>query len=236
MAPRTLSEPAEPAGDRPATALNEALAWLKQHASASVLEGMAPRYGIHTNAAFGVSMANMQVLAKRLGKDHDLAAGLWASGWYEARIVASMVDEPAAVTPEQMDRWCGEFDNWAICDTTCFNLFDRTPHAWRKVEEWASRPDVFVKRTAFALLWSLALHDKAADDIRFIRGISLIEREAHDDRNLVKKSVAMALRAIGKRNPALTQAAIDAGQRLCASELAASRWVGNSAIKTLRGF
>jgi 3-methyladenine DNA glycosylase AlkD len=223
----------EPSGDRPAT-VDESVAWLEHHASASILDTMGPRYGIHADAAFGVSMADMKVLAKRLGRHHDLAAELWATGWYEARIVATLVDEPDAVTADQMDRWCEDFDNWAICDTACFNLFDRTTHAWRKVDEWAGRSDEFVKRAAFALLWSLALHDKRDADEPFIHGLSLIEREASDDRNFVRKSVAMAMRAIGKRNPALARAAFDTAQRLSASELAPSRWVGNNALKTLR--
>ena len=102
-------------------------------------------------------MANMKVLAKRLGPNHDLAAELWDTGWYEARMLAAFVDEPARVTPAQMDRWCRDFDNWGICDTVCFHLFDRTPHAWAKVAQWRGRRDEFVKRAAFALLASLAL-------------------------------------------------------------------------------
>ena len=230
MTPRKASDPAEPPGDRPATA-DEALAWLERHASASVLDSMAPRYGIQTDAAFGVSMSDMKVLARHLGKHHDLAAELWATGPYEARIVASLVDEPGAVTADQMDRWCEDFDNWAICDTVCFNLFDRTPHAWQKVDEWAGRSEEFVERAAFALLWSLALHDRDADDRSFLHGISLIEIAASDERNFVKKSVSMALRAIGRRNPTLNEAALDTAQRLSASDLAPSRWVGNNALR-----
>ena len=94
----------------------------------------------------------IQSLAKRLGRNHELAAALWDTGWYEARMLASFVDEPARVTPAQMDRWCRDFDNWGICDTVCFHLFDRTPHAWRKVAQWSDRRDEFVKRAAFALL------------------------------------------------------------------------------------
>ena len=88
------------------------------------------RFGITATKAFGVSIANIQVLARRLGRSHELAAALWDTGWYEARLLASFVDEPARVTPAQMDRWCRDFDNWGICDTVCFHLFDRTPHAW----------------------------------------------------------------------------------------------------------
>ena len=54
-------------------------------------------------------------------------------------MLAAFVDEPGKVTAAQMDRWARDFDNWAVCDHQCFHLFDRTPHAWRKIEQW-SRP------------------------------------------------------------------------------------------------
>jgi 3-methyladenine DNA glycosylase AlkD len=46
---------------------------------------------------FGVSMANMQALARRLGRSHELAAALWDTGWNEARMLTSFVDEPSVV-------------------------------------------------------------------------------------------------------------------------------------------
>ena len=225
-------------GERPGaetldSSLRDALDWLQDHASKSVLANMAPRFGIHTDNAFGVPMAQMKVLAKRLGTNHELAARLWDSGWYEARMVASMIDDPSAVTATQMDRWCKDFDNWAICDTVCFNLFDRAPHAWRKVEQWARSNQEFVKRSAFALLWSLALHDKDADDEHFIGGLALIEREADDERNFVTKAIAMALRAIGQRNPMLATAAGETAERLAGSDDKVARSIGKRAVREL---
>lgn len=195
---------------------------------------MATRYGIHTKRAFGVSMANMKALARRFERHHGFAGALWDTGWYEARVVASMVDEPALVTPEQMDRWCRDFDNWAICDTVCFNLFDRSPHAWPKVEQWSGHPDEFVKRGAFALLWSLALHDKQADDGRFAEGLALVERQSIDDRPLVQKSLCMAIRAIAARNPTLHAAAMETARRLSESPSPAARWVGRTSTRRTR--
>ncbi len=197
-----------------AAQLADCLAWLQSHASTKVRDEMGPRYGIHTDRAFGVPMAQMKVLAKQTGVDHSLADALWKSGWYEARIVASLADDPAVVTPMQMDRWCGAFDNWAICDTVCFNLFDRTPHAWSKVDEWAASDVEFVRRAAFALLWSLALHDKTAADGRFLHGLALIEQGVDDDRPLIGKSLAMAMRAIAHRNAALAAAVAAAPVRI----------------------
>jgi 3-methyladenine DNA glycosylase AlkD len=148
-------------------------------------------------------------------------------------MLATFVDEPARVTPAQMDRWVRDFDNWAICDTACFALFDRTPHAWRKVTQWASRREEFIKRTAFALIWSLSVHDKDPSDEQFIKGLHLIERAATDERHFVKKAVNMALRAVGKRNAALNVAAVAVARRLAASPQAEPRWVGKDALREL---
>jgi 3-methyladenine DNA glycosylase AlkD len=200
--------------------------WLRGHSSATVLDEMGPRYGIHTSQALGVSMAEMKRLGKQIGVNHRLAIALWDTGWYEARMVAAMIDDPGAVTAAQMDSWCASFDNWAICDTVCFNLFDRTPHAWSKVDQWANSTGEYVKRTAFALLWSLALHDNHASDEMFVHRLSLIERNAHDDRHLVSKSMSMAMRAIAHRNATLADAVADVAHRLALSDSKASRSIG----------
>jgi 3-methyladenine DNA glycosylase AlkD len=191
------------------------------------------RFAISTSKFFGVSMANLQVLAKDLGRDHELAAALWDTGWYEARMLVSLVDEPAHVTAAPMDRWCRDFDNWAICDTACFALFDRTPHAWRKVAQWSRRRDEFGKRAAFGLLWGLTVHDKRADDETFLQALLLVERAASDERNFAKKAVNMALRGIGKRSPALNAAVVVVAGRLATSPESAARRVGKDALREL---
>jgi len=193
------------------------------------------RFGITAGKAYGVSMANIQLIAKGLGRNHALALALWDTGWYEARLLTSFVDEPERVTSAQMDRWCRDFDNWGICDTVCFHLFDRTPFAWKKVAQWHDKRDEFVRRAAFALLACLALHDKSTGDAPFIKGLTFIERAADDDRNFVKKGVSWALRLIGRRNPALNAEAVRVSRRLLSSANPAARWIGSGAVKELTG-
>jgi len=115
------------------------------------------------------------------------------------------------------------------------HLFNRTPFAWRKVEMWGRRQDEFVRRAGFALLASLAVHDKAAPDDRFLRLLPLIEATARDERNFVRKSVNWALRQIGKRNLALNAAAVVVARRLAVASDASSRWVGKDALRELTG-
>ncbi len=209
-----------------------ALAWLKRHSSKSTRDGMA-RFAISSDHALGVSVSNIRVLGKKLGPNHALAAVLWKTGVYEARLLASFVEEPARVTAAQMDRWCREFDNLAVCDTLCFHLFDRTPYAWEKIAQWRKLPGEFQKRAGFALLWAMTVHDKQARDAPFQKGLGYIEEAATDDRHFVKKAVNMALRATGKRNHALNQAAVKVARRLAKSSDATARWVGKDALREL---
>lgn len=233
MPARTTKTAQKSAAQRPVQEeVRSALAALEEMSTQKDRENLA-RFGITASKAFGVSMANIQVLAKRLGRSHELAAALWETGWYEARMLTSFVDEPARVTPEQMDRWCRDFDNWGICDTLCFNLFDRTPHAWAKVTEWSGASEEFIKRAAFALLASLAGHDKKSGDEPFLKALPLIERAATDDRNFVKKGVSWALRMAGRRSAALHAAAVDLSRRLAGSPEPAARWVGKDALRDL---
>ncbi|HEV2884717.1 MAG TPA: DNA alkylation repair protein [Pyrinomonadaceae bacterium] len=212
--------------------VRSALVWLRRHSSKSTRDGMA-RYAIPSDNALGVSVGNIRALGKQLGRNHELAAALWETGVYEARMLTSFVDEPARVTSAQMDRWCRDFDSWAICDSLCFHLFDRTPHAWQKVPKWSKHRDEFVKRAGFALMASLTVHDKAAPDSKFLPLLKLIEKGATDERNFVKKAVNWALRTIGKRSATLNEAAVAVAHRLAESDNSASRWVGKDALREL---
>jgi 3-methyladenine DNA glycosylase AlkD len=216
----------------PKASVDSVLTWLARHSSRRTRDGMA-RYGIPSDNASGVSVADIRLLAKRVGRDHDLALALWETGNYEARMLTPFIDEPARVTPAQMERWCRHFDSWAICDALCFHLFDKTPYAWQKIAKWSNRREEFVKRAAFALLASVALHDKKAADSLFLESFALIERAATDDRNFVKKAVSWALRGIGKRNPTLNAAAIKLARRLAESADSAARWIGKDALRDL---
>jgi 3-methyladenine DNA glycosylase AlkD len=210
----------------------DVLAWLRKQGTQHTKDGMA-RYGIVAKRAYGVPMSTLLLMKKRAGKDHALSLALWDTGWYEARLLAALVGDPALVTRRQMDTWAQGFENWADCDTVCFHLFDRSPFAWGKARQWAKSPREFVKRGGFALMACLALHDKAAPDRDYLALLPLIEKGAQDERNFVKKGVNWALRGIGSRNLALHTASIALARKLAADEAAAPRWVGKDALRQL---
>lgn len=205
---------------------------LERNASKHYRADMAARYGIVTQAVvYGTPMAKLKPIAKRLGRDGALADALWRSGVHDARMLATLIDDPERVTVAQMRRWAKDFDNWALVDTACFSLFDRTPHAFVQIDAWAKAKPELVKRAAFALLASVALHGRGTD-AQHLHGLQLIERAASDPRNFVKKGVSWALRAIGARKSNSLRAAARAlAKRLAASDDATERWVGKDALR-----
>ena len=212
--------------------VREVLEELRSVGDPERLSGMA-RYGIATKRALGVSIPELRALARRLGSDHELAMGLWDSEIHEARILASMVDEPERVTQDQMDAWVLEFDSWDLCDQVCGNLFDRTPYAFLKAVEWSWREEEFVRRAAFALMAASAVHNKSAGDEEFEVLLPIIRRAADDDRNYVKKAVNWALRQIGKRSPGLNRKAIETAKQIQKLDSRAARWIAADALREL---
>lgn len=208
------------------------VAELKRAGSPAYKVDMAKRYGIVTKAeVYGVTVATLRAMAKRFGYNRDLAEALWATGIHDARMLATMVDDPADITPAQMERWVRDMDNWGIVDTACFHYWDRSPHAFAKIEKWSKSKDEFVKRAAFALLASCAVHKQGTDE-QMLRGLELIEREASDPRNFVKKAANWALRAIGgKKSPKLRAAARELAEQLASSDDATERWNGKDAMR-----
>ena len=205
---------------------------LHRMADPSRLDGMA-RYGIDTSMALGVTVTELRVLARRLGRDHALAGKLWGSGIHEARLLATMVDDPAAVTEEQAERWILDVDSWDLCDGLCGNLLDRTSFAFEKAEGWSGRDEEFVKRAGFALMAWAAVHRKDVEDARFERFLPRILAASTDDRNYVKKAVSWALRQIGKRSAELNRSAVALAEQLQASADRTARWIGSDAFREL---
>ena len=205
---------------------------LKALSDPKAVEGMA-RYGINPENTYGVSIPNLRKIAKETGKDRALAQQLWASAIHEARILASMVDDPKMVTEEQMESWVKDFDSWDVCDQCCMNLFEKTKFAYQKAVEWSSNDKEFTKRTAFVLMARLAVSDKKAADEQFEPFFPLIKREAGDNRNFVKKAVNWALRQIGKRNLNLNQRAIQIAEDIQRMDSKSARWIAADALREL---
>ncbi|HEX2983217.1 MAG TPA: DNA alkylation repair protein, partial [Ignavibacteriales bacterium] len=210
----------------------EIIAFLKKQGSKENLEGMA-RYGINTGNALGVGMTPLRDLAKQIKKDSALAKELWASGIHEARILAGLIEDPKELTEAQMEDWAKEFNSWDICDQCCMNLFRKTNYALKEAHEWTGRNEEYIKRAGFALMATLSVHDKQADNAAIEKFLKPIIKASADERNFVKKAVNWALRQVGKRNPELRLKALEAAEEILKLNSKPGNWIAKDAIKEL---
>lgn len=215
------------------TSVQDAVAALQSASDPHVLSTM-DRAGIRRDAALGVTLPAIRQIAARILPRHRLAEDLWSTGIHEARLLAALVDKVNAVTPEQMEQWAQDFDSWDLCDCVCGNLFDRTPYATAKAVTWSKHEEEFVKRAGFVLMAGLAVHDKVKPDTEFEAFLPLIEAEAWDNRNYVRKAVNWALRQLGKRNLRLNASARACAVRIQAQNTSAARWIATDALRELQ--
>jgi 3-methyladenine DNA glycosylase AlkD len=209
------------------------LAELRRLANPTNVAGMA-RFGIDGQNLLGISVVQLRAIAKRTGRDHALAEKLWASGIFEARILAAFVAEPARVTLQQATSWAQDFECWADCDGLCIHLFRKTSFASDLAIAWSRRREELVKRAGFALMATLAVHDKATGNEVFRSYLARVREEATDERPNLKKGVNRALRQIGKRNPILNREAIRMAERIREKDSRAARWIAGDALRELQ--
>jgi 3-methyladenine DNA glycosylase AlkD len=193
----------------------------------------ARHFGVNDDTVLGVRAPVLHKLAKRIGRNHAMAGRLWRSGVHEARSLAALIADPARTTAAQMERWVAGFTSWDTCDCFCFYLFDKTSLAWEKALAWSARDEEYVKRAGFALVASLAWHDKTAPNARFVPFFAAARRAAADNRNFVKKAVSWALRQMGKRNAALRARALKTAEQIAKIDAPSARWIASDVRREL---
>ncbi|MBR3155382.1 MAG: DNA alkylation repair protein [Methanobrevibacter sp.] len=188
------------------------------------------KFGIRYVKSYGLRLPQIRKVAKKCGKNHDLALKLWNHGYHETYLMATLVEESEKVSSEQLNDWVNTFYSWDLVDQACINLLRFIPESRENIFIWCDSEEEFVKRTAFSLIAVLAVHEKESDfEIYF----DVIEEASKDNRNFVKKSVNWAIRQIGKIDLENNRKALDLAYEILEIDNKASKWVARGAIREL---
>ncbi len=173
-----------------------------------------PRHGVK-GPLFGVSYANLRKLAKRLAPDPRLAAELWSSGNHDARVLATMVDDPSRISARTLREGLADVDNYVLADALA-SLAGRTSLRDELAEDWTADPgDEWTGTVGWSLVAAQALDgERHPSDEHFTERLSHIERDIGVAANRVRHSMNGALIAIGCRSQELRQTAEEAAGRI----------------------
>jgi 3-methyladenine DNA glycosylase AlkD len=193
-------------------------------------------FGIDTSRSFGLPTPQIRMIAKKIGKNHQLAMQLWKTGHHEAKHIAIFIADPKMITEKVAEQLLKDFNSWDTVDNCCGTLFTKIPFAFEKAIEWTKNKTEFQKRAGFVMMAELAIHNKTAEDKKYEKFFPYLIAESHDERNFVRKAVNWALRQIGKRNERLCKKAIKIAKEIYAKGDASSRWIASDALRELEKY
>ncbi len=163
---------------------------------------------------FGVSFAVIDKVAREAKRDQALADGLWATGNYDARILACKVSDPAVATEADLDRRLAEIDVYVLVDVFTGSLASRVMGVRERADRWTASGRDWTAQAGWDLYGQLALHDTTLDDGFFRDLLARIEAGIGGAGNRTRHSMNACLIAIGGRNEALRTAAEAAAGRI----------------------
>ena len=178
-----------------------------------------PEFKKKTNLkSFGIGLTVLRKLAKKIGRNRELAQELWKSDYYDAKIISLLIDDPKQITPEQAEKQVEQLDGghlehvFSSCDAT----LAKTSFTRELADKWIASKDKPRIRCGYGLLYELSKSKKksAPDNSYFLNIINHIDKSFAKESTSIKMSMAGALMGIGKRNLELNQAAIPVATRM----------------------
>ena len=163
---------------------------------------------------FGVKFGDLRPLARRIGTDHALAEQLWDSGNADARLLACMVADPAAVSEAELDAWLADIDTYFLVDTFVAELASHAPGRRERAERWIASQRDRTAQAGWDLMNYVALNDTDVPDDYFAGQLDLIAERIVGYGNWTRRSASNTITGIGLRNDTLEAAA-----RMTAAEM-----------------
>lgn len=175
------------------------------------------RHGAGDNQ-YGVSFANLNRLAKSVKSDHALALALWDTGNADARNLATLVADPAAITQRDLDGWVKDVSYYLHADLVARHVASKSPHARTLMLKWMKAKDDFVARVGWDLAALLAMDGRVSDH-EADAYLKTIETRIRKAKNWTRHAMNNALIAIGLRGTAFRKKAIATSRRIGAVEV-----------------
>lgn len=169
-------------------------------------EKPAKRGGLES---FGIGLTVLRKLAKKIGRDHDLALELWQSDIYDAKILALLIDDPKQITREQAEIQVDQvkIGHLAHVFSSCDAALAKTEFTQDLALEWIHSTSSVRKSCGYGLIYELSKSKKKnAPDEKFFEDIvHHIESNFHKESISVQGSMGGALLGIGKRSAPLNR-------------------------------
>jgi 3-methyladenine DNA glycosylase AlkD len=165
---------------------------------------------------FGVPIAELKKIQKRIKKDYQLALDLYDTGNYDAMYLASLIADDARMTKKDLKRWVDRAYTGALVGAPVAWVAAGSPHGWDVALEWIESPKNMVAAAGWATLGSLVAikDDEHLDLAELERLLKHVQKNIHQAPDLVRYHMNYFLIAVGCYVGALTELAIQAAEKI----------------------
>lgn len=152
------------------------------------------RHGV-SGECYGVAYGDLRPLAKKIGRDHDLALALWRSGVHDARVLATMIVEPEKMTRTQMESWLDGCTNYVLTDAVS-GVAALMPGSLEMARSWIDRQGEWITTAGWNVIaMNGAKGELTADNVDGL--LETIERTIHTQPNRTRYAMNNVLIGIG---------------------------------------
>ncbi len=137
---------------------------------------------------FGVKVADLKKIVKKVKTNHELSLELYASENYDAMYLAGLIADEKVISAKELDGWAKASKCSATSEYTVAWLTAETPHAEKLADKWLKSKDEFICAGGWAT-WSnhVALTANEDLDLEKIKSmLDFVEENIDSVKNRVK--------------------------------------------------
>ena len=165
---------------------------------------------------FGVKIADMKTIQRRIKKDYQLALDLYDTGNYDAMYLAGLIADDARMTKKDLDHWVKMAKGGALATATVPWVAAGSRHGYEIAREWIESAEDHVAVAGWATLCSLVAmkDDDDLDTAGLKRLLERVQETIHHQPDSVRSAMNGFVIALGTHVQGLSDLAAQAAAQV----------------------
>jgi 3-methyladenine DNA glycosylase AlkD len=165
---------------------------------------------------FGVKVAELKKIQKRIKKDYQLALDLYDTGIYDAQYLAGLIADDARMTRKDLQRWLATSNCAALCGNIVAWVAAESSLGYELALEWIESKKEITAQAGWATLSSrVSIKEDSDLDLAELKQLlGRVEKTIHQQQNLVRSAMNHFVIAVGIYVKELSELAVQAGKKI----------------------
>jgi len=173
------------------------------------------RHGAH-EPLYGVKIADLKKLVKKIKPDHKLALELYDTGNSDAMYLAGLIADPKTVTKDELRKWAKNAYWYMLSEYTVAGLAAESPYGWVLALEWINSEEEMIEAAGWSTFsnWISIKPDNELHKDALLEFMELVSEKISGSKNRVRYAMNGFIIAVGSYVPSLSDEAIKIARQI----------------------